>query len=233
MYRTELGTADKLFGTHALHGDQARVIKQTYLLLGLAVVAAMIGAHLGSTTPAIINFFSGIVGWIVAMIALNAIPMVAMALRHNGPLGMMALLLDGFVAGLILGPIVFLANSIAPGVVTTAMMVTGIIFAAVTGYVFTSKRQFSAPRGLMTGAFVGMIGVAALNMFLGIPLLSLLLSAAIGIFGLFILIFSTSEILNNPEADSPIPGALMLFAGLFQIFQAIVHILLAFTGGDD
>jgi FtsH-binding integral membrane protein len=28
-------------------------------------------------------------------------------------------------------------------------------------------------------------------------------------------------------------GALMLFAGLFNVFVAILHILLAFTGRDD
>ena len=56
---------------------------------------------------------------------------------------------------------------------------------------------------------------------------------AIGIFGVFILVNATSQVLNNPEYDQPVVGALMLFAGLFNVFVAIIHLLLAFAGRDD
>jgi len=39
-------------------------------------------------------------------------------------------------------------------------------------------------------------------------------------------VYATSDVLNNPNADSPIPGALFLFAGLFNVFVAILNILL-------
>jgi FtsH-binding integral membrane protein len=39
-------------------------------------------------------------------------------------------------------------------------------------------------------------------------------------------VYATSEVLHNPDADSPIPGALILFAGLFNVFVAILNILL-------
>jgi FtsH-binding integral membrane protein len=44
---------------------------------------------------------------------------------------------------------------------------------------------------------------------------------------------ATSQVLNNPEYDEPTMGALMLFAGLFNVFVAIIHLLLIFTGRDD
>jgi len=233
MYRNQLTFEDKVFGQHHLSSAQAAMIKKTYLLLGLSVLAAMAGAVIGSSTPALRAFFGSWVGWIVAMVGLNALPAVAMAFRRQGALGLAALLADGFFAGIILGPIIYMAERIAPDVVTTAMIITGIIFLSVTGYVATSGRTFSAPRGLMTGIFFAIVGITLLNLMLGFPLLSLIISAAIGIFGLVVLIYATSDVLNNPEADSPIPGALMLFAGLFQVFQAVLHILMAFTGRDD
>jgi FtsH-binding integral membrane protein len=61
----------------------------------------------------------------------------------------------------------------------------------------------------------------------------MLISGAIGIFGVFILVNTTSQVLNNPEYDEPTMGALMLFAGLFNVFVAIIHLLLIFTGRDD
>jgi FtsH-binding integral membrane protein len=63
-------------------------------------------------------------------------------------------------------------------------------------------------------------------MFLNIGFLGILIAAGIGIFGVFILVYATSDVLNNPDADSPIPGALTLFAGLFNVFVAVLNILL-------
>jgi hypothetical protein len=44
-------------------------------------------------------------------------------------------------------------------------------------------------------------------------------------------VFSTSSVLRTPDADSPIPGALMLFAGSFNVFVAALNILLRLVGG--
>jgi FtsH-binding integral membrane protein len=231
-YRGQLSVEDRLFGQTMLEREQVSVIKKTYMLLGLSVVAAIAGGQIGSTTPAILSFFSSWIGWIVAMVALNAIPMIAMACRHNPVLGIGALLLDGFFAGIVLAPLLYMANRIAPDIVFTAMAITGIVFLSVTGYVMTAKRSFSAPKGLMTGMFFAIIGIVVLNIFMSLSWLSLLLSGLIGIFGLFTLIYATSDVINNPEADSPIPGALMLFSGLFMIFQAVLRILLAFASDD-
>ena len=78
----------------------------------------------------------------------------------------------------------------------------------------------------MTGIFFSIIGVLVLNAFLQIGFLGMLIAGVIGIFGVFILVYATSDVLNNPEIDSPIPGALMLFAGLFHVFVAAINLLL-------
>jgi FtsH-binding integral membrane protein len=83
----------------------------------------------------------------------------------------------------------------------------------------------------MVGLFVSIIAAVTLNMFLNIGFMGIVISAGIGIFGVFSLVFSTSTVLNSREADSPIPGALMLFAGLFNVFVATLNILLRLAGG--
>jgi modulator of FtsH protease len=217
---------ENLFGTTPLTAARAETIKKTYLLLGLSVAGALCGGYLGAQSDALANLFTGWLGWILAMVLLNAIPRVAIACRHDPVLGVTALLGDGFVSGLVLAPILRFASFYAPGTIQIAMLMTLIVFGAVTLFVMSSNRTFSAPRGLMLGISISIIAAMVLNAFLHIGLLGMLIAAGIGIFGVCILVYATSQVLNNPSADSPIPGALMLFAGLFNVFVAILNILL-------
>lgn len=234
-YGHQPSVTDKMFGSTDISGRQAAMIKQTYLYLSLAVVGAIAGAIVG-IEMGLWRMFTGIFGWIIAMVLLNVIPMIAMAARHNPVLGLMALIGDGFIAGLVISPMLYVATTMmgqsGAQAVIDACVITAIIFAAITGYVMTANRTFSAPRGLMMGIFAATIGVVFLNMFMGSGLLSLLVSAGIGLIGVLTLVYATSDVLNNPEADSPIPGALMLFSGLFNVFVAVFSILMSFAGDD-
>ncbi len=232
MYRNEMSFTERLTSDFELSARRSAMVKQTYMLLTLSVMAAVIGGTIGSTNLALVRFFSSPIGWLAAMVILNVIPAIAMAFRHRGALGVGALLLDGFIAGIVLGPLLFFAKAYYPDMVTTALIITGIIFVAVTGFVMSIGRSFSAPRGLMVGCFFTLVGITSLNFIFHYPLLSLLVSAGIGIFGLLVLLSATSQVLNDPDIDSPIPGALMLFAGLFQIFQSVLTLLMSLAGRE-
>ena len=171
------------------------------------------------------------VGWIVAMVALNAIPYIAMSVRHNPTLGVLALFGDGFISGIVLSPILYFASLVAPAMITAALAITGIVFVAITAYIFLSGRTFNAPRGLMIGMFVSIMAAVVLNSFMNIGWLGMLVSAGIGIMGVVSLVSSTSGVLNSSDSDSAIPGALALFAGVFNIFVAALNILLRLGGG--
>jgi modulator of FtsH protease len=222
---------DRMSATTVLSASQAAVIKQTYALFGIAVIAAMVGGYVGATTQAIVQFFSSWIGWIVAMIGLNFVPRIAMSARGNPALGTAALVFDGFFAGICLAPILWFASLKAPEMILAALAITAIVFLAITGYVFTSGRTFSAPRGLMIGLFFSVIGAMILNSFLQISLLGILIAAGIGAVGVIALVTSTSAILQSGDADSAIPGALALFAGVFNVFVATLNILLRLFGG--
>jgi modulator of FtsH protease len=223
---------DRMSSTSVLTASQAAVIKQTYALFGIAVVAAMVGGYIGATTEAIVRFFSSWVGWIVAMIGLNVVPRIAMAARANSGLGTLALVGDGFFAGLCLAPLLWFASLKAPEMILVALGITAIVFLGITGYVFTSGRTFSAPRGLMVGLFFSVIGAIILNSFMNIGILGILIAVGIGAIGVVALVTSTSAILQSGDADSAVPGALALFAGVFNIFVATLNILLRLFGGD-
>lgn len=217
---------DHLFATTPLTSTRADTIRKTYMLLALCLGGAICGGYVAAQSDALVQLFTGWLGWILAMLLLNLIPRVAMAARHNPVLGVTALLADGFVSGLVLAPMLRIASYYAPGTIQTAMLMTLIVFGAVTLFVMASGRTFSAPRGLMLGISISIIAAMLLNAFLHIGVMGMLIAAGIGIFGVCILVYATSDVLNNPAADSPIPGALILFAGLFNVFIAILNILL-------
>jgi modulator of FtsH protease len=230
-YRPEASAWDNLTGTTPLTAERASVIKQTYVLFGLAVFSALAGGYVGGTSETMARLFSGWLGWILAIVLLNAVPRIAIAVRHNPVLGISALVFDGFISGIALSPILFFARAVAPDLILAALGITAFVFLGVTGYVMTSGRTFSAPRGLMTGIFFSIIGAMILNAFLNIGVLGILISFGIGVLGVCILVYSTSNVLSMPDADSPIPGALMLFAGVFNVFVATLNILLRLFGG--
>ena len=139
---------------------------------------------------------------------------------------------DGFFAGLCLAPLLWFASLKAPVMIVAAMGITAIVFLAITGYVFASGRTFSAPRGLMIGLFFSLIGAMVLNAFLNIGFIGILIAVGIGAIGVIALVTSTSAILQSDDADMAVPGALALFAGVFNVFVATLNILLRLFGGD-
>ncbi len=222
---------DKLSTNLTLSPAQASVIKQTYGLFGVAVFCALLGGYVGGTSETMARFFSGWLGWIIAIVGLNAIPYIAMACRHNPLLGTGALVFDGFLSGLVLSPLLWVASQVNAALIVAALGITGIVFLAVTAFIFLSGQRYSAPRGMMIGMFFAIMGAVVLNSFLNIGLLGILISAGIGIMGVVALVTSTSAVLSSPDSDSPIPGALALFAGVFNIFVAALNILLRLAGG--
>ena len=231
-YSSQPSIFDKLSGSTPLTAQGAAVIKQTYILFGVSVFCAIAGGYIGATSETLARFFSGWMGWIVALVLLNAVPRIAIAVRHNPVLGVSALVADGFLSGIALSPILWFARTLAPNLILVALGITAFVFIGITLYIMTTRREFSAPRGLMTGIFFSLIGVMVLNTFLHIGVLGIIIGLGVGVLGVLTIVYSTSTVLRSPDADSPIPGSLMLFAGVFNVFVATLNILLRVFGGS-
>ncbi len=227
-----MSATDKLFGTVVLDEQRAALVKKTYALLSVSVVTAVVGGYFGSTSPAMVQLFSGRLGWLLALVLLNVVPMIALwGSRQSPAVGIIALGFDGLLSGLTLSPALYLANVLNPEIVPAALGITGAVFVAVTGYMMFTRERFSAPAGLLTGMFVSLVAASVLNLFFNLPILHTIIAAGIGIFGVIMLVYATSDVLGNPDYDNPVQGALMMFAALFNIFVSALHLLLRFFGG--
>lgn len=217
------------------------MLHTTYLYLAVSVVGCMGGAWFGSHSVGFLKMMlgGGFLLWIGLMFVLNALPSVALRIAENSPrLAVPALLVNGAVAGLALAPLVFVGLHMSGAgvekggnLVSTAVVVTGAIFAAITGYVFLNKSEIKMNGMIMAGLFGFAVIAIPANMFLHSSMLSLGVSLVIGVIGAYQLASTTSMLVTNPKFNSPAAGALMLFAGVFNLFQAILHLLLA--GGRD
>ena len=177
-YDSQPSVWDKLAGSVPLTAQGAAVIKQTYLFFGVSVFCAIAGGYIGATSETLARFFSGWMGWIVALVLLNAVPRIAIAARYTA-FGVPALVFDGFISGIALAPILWYARTVAPDVIVAALAITAFVFVGITLYVMTAKREFSAPRGLMAGIFFSLIGAMVLNGFLHIGFLGILISVGL------------------------------------------------------
>jgi modulator of FtsH protease len=117
------------------------------------------------------------------------------------------------------------------GLILQAFGTTALVFFGLSGYVLTTKKDFSFMGGfLLVGLIVAVVASVA-NIFLGIPALSLAISAAIVFIMSGFILYDTSRIINGGETNY-IRATVSMYLNIYNLFTSILH-LLGFFGGDD
>jgi modulator of FtsH protease len=152
---------------------------------------------------------------------------------RNSPWGLVSVFaLTGFM-GLTLGPIISMYLSIPNGsqIVMTAMGGTGVIFLGLSGYVLTTRKDFSFLGGfLMVGILVAFLAGIA-SMFFSMPGLSLAVSAMFILLMSGLILYQTSEIIHGGETNY-IMATVTLFISIYNLFISLLQLLGAFGGND-
>jgi FtsH-binding integral membrane protein len=209
------------------------LIRATYINLAFAVAAAIVGAQIGAGLNWLTAAMTQWYGAIAALVVLNVVPTVALALRRYPMLGFAGLLLDGFVSGLILGPLIGTLSSSLLGrnILTQAVVLTIFVFISTTYMVFVLRQTYSAPRMLVNSLAIVALSGCVLGLFYAHTLLQVFTTIVIGALGVVGLVSGTSAVLEDEAIDDSISGALMLFAAIFNVFIACVRLLSIFS--DD
>jgi FtsH-binding integral membrane protein len=126
-------------------------------------------------------------------------------------------------------PLLFVADSYAPGAIRSAATLTVLAFVGLTAIVFRSGKDFAFLAGLLRWA-----GVLALIAIVGAVLFGVGLGlwfslAMVGVAGAAIL-YDTSKIIRVYPSERYVAGALELFASIALMFWYILSI---FVGGRD
>lgn len=118
-----------------------------------------------------------------------------------------------------------------PGLIMEALGATALVFFALSGYVLTTKKDFSFMGGFLVVGLVVVLVAAIANIFFAVPAVSLAISAAIVFIMSGFILFDTSRIVNGGETNY-IRATVSLYLNIYNLFTAILHLLGAF-GGDD
>lgn len=212
---------------------QNKVLRNTYAMLGLTMIPTVIGAMIGIK----MNFafaaehpFMFAIGALAVMYGLFA----AINANRNSSIGVVLLLGLTFLMGMMLGPILQHALHLSNGaqLVGLAAGGTGVIFMTLAAIATTTKKDFSfMGKFLMVGIILLIIASLA-NIFLQIPAFSLALSGmAVLLFAGFML-YDVSRIVNGGETNY-VMATLAIYLDIYNMFTNLLHLLMAFAGGDD
>jgi len=210
-----------------------KVLRNTYLLLSMTLLfsAAMAGVSMAVQAPYGLSLVASLVSmgliWFVLPRTANTEKGIYVVFAVTGLLGFG------------LGPVLNMYLKALPNggqLIMTALGGTGLIFAALSGYVLTTKKDFSFMGGfLMTGVMVLLLcslgalvasffGVAVSGVFLALSAVSMLLFSGL-------LLYDTSRIINGGETNY-IMATVALYLDIYNIFTSLLH-LLGFASNDD
>ena len=118
-----------------------------------------------------------------------------------------------------------------PGLIMEALGATALVFFALSGYVLTTKKDFSFMGGFLVVGLVVVLVALIANIFFAVPAVSLALNAAIVFIMSGFILYDTSRIIHGGETNY-IRATVSLYLNIYNLFTAILHLLGAF-GGDD
>lgn len=202
-----------------------KVIRSTYQLLSMTLVFSAFMAYLSISMQA--SQGMGLVATIVGIVMLwFVLPKTA-----NSASGIPVIFAITGLLGFGIGPMVAFYLAVNPSIVMTALGGTGVIFLGLSGYALTTRKDFSFMGGFLMVGMLVIVGASLLNIFMGIPALSLTVSAGVIMIMSGFILYETSSIIHGGETNY-IMATASLFLSLLNMFTALLHLLGA-LGGDD
>ena len=210
-----------------------KVLRNTYMMLGLTMIPTVIGAFIGMS----MNFsflaqhpVMGFIGMLAVMFGL----FWGISANRNSGVGVALLLALTFFLGLMLGPILQAALHLKNGaqLVGLAAGGTGVIFFSLATIATVTKKDFSFLGKFLFIGLILLILASFANLFFQVPALALTISAiAVLIFSAYIL-YDVSRIVQGGETNY-VMATLALYLDIYNLFVNLLHLLMALTGERD
>jgi len=137
------------------------------------------------------------------------------------------------LVGLMMSPMIgrFLSFAGGPTILFNALATTAVAFVALSGYAVVSRRDFSFMGGfLFVGFIVALVAIIA-NIFLQMPVLHLVISAAVVMLFSGYLLYDISNVVRGGETNY-VTATLAVYLDVYNIFVGLLNLVMAFGGGD-
>lgn len=202
-----------------------KVLKNTYMLLAMTMGVSAIACG--------ISMAIGLGQGVALIMNLAAIALVWFVLPKTANSSTGIYVVFGFTAllGASLGPTLnhYLAMSNGSQIVLQALAGTALVFFGLSGYVLTTKKDFSFMRGfLVTGLIVVVVAMLAMLVasFFGVNIagVHLALSAAIVFLMSGFILYDTSRIVNGGETNY-VMATVSLYLNIYNLFVSLLHLI--------
>lgn len=225
--------AQQLTASQSQPSERAGFIRRTYAHLAGAILAFVgLEAYMLSTPLAekMLSFIgANQYGWLMILGAFILCGWMARGLASGGASPTMqyvGLTIYVIAEAVIFVPMLYIAAFYSsPEVLPTAGILTLLMFAGLTAVVFTTRKDFSFLRSILTiGGFValGLIVCAAIFGFN----LGLVFSFAMVLLASGAILFDTSKILHHYGPDQHVAASLQLFASVALLFWYVLRIVM-------
>lgn len=195
-----------------------KVLRQTYVLLGMNVLFSALCAFIG------MQLHIGRMPWLISMVAMFVLVPLIQANRNSG-LGIVLLFaLTGAMGLFLSSTLQAFVSAGAGGVVVKALIGSAVIFFGLSAYALMSGRNFSFLGGfLFVGVMVGFLAMIG-AMFFHLTALQLVVSGAFLVVFSGYVLYDTSNIIHGVETNY-VMATLSLFMNLLNIFISLLNIL--------
>lgn len=202
----------------ALAGN--KLLRNTYSLLAMTLLFSALTSGLSMALG---------VGHGMAMVAnMVALGLIWFVLPRtaNSAAGLGVVFAITGLLGVGLGPMLTQYLKLPNGseLVMTALGGTGVVFLGLSAYALTTRRDFSFMGGFL---FVGMLlvlGASLLNIFLQMPVMSLVIPGAVVLLMSGFILFDTSRIINGGETNY-VMATISLYLNIFNLFISLLQLL--------
>lgn len=158
-----------------------------------------------------------VVSWLASLAAARA---TSMATQYA------ALAAYVFAEAIIFVPLLYIADTQAPGAITSAALVTFIGFTVLTLVVFITRKDFSFLRGiLMWGGIVALLLIVA-GVIFGFQLGTYFSVGMVALAGASVL-YNTSNVLHHYPEDRYVAASLQLFASVALMFWYVLRLFMS------
>ena len=202
------------------------VLRNTYGLLALTLAFSGIVAFLAQRANVPYpNIFVVLIGFL-------GLFFLTTKLRDSGWGLLSTFALTGFM-GYTLGPILnrYLGMANGAEVVSSAFMMTALVFCGLSAYVLTTRKDMSFLSGFITAGFFVLLGAVLASLFFQISGLQLAISAGFVLFSSACILFQTSAIIHGGERNY-IMATISLYVSIYNLFISLLQ-LFGIMGSDD
>lgn len=199
----------------------------------------LMGAILGFTAIEVFLFTSGLaqtlaeamlgVSWLFVLGGFVVVSWFASRLAHTAKsLSTQYMALAGFVVAeaIIFVPLLYIAQSVAPGAIQSAALVTLLGFSGLTAVAFTTRKDFSFLGGLLRWSFVVALVLIVGGAIFGFELGTFFSVAMVGLAGAAIL-YDTSNVIHHFPEDRYVGASLELFASVALMFWYVLRLFMS------